>query len=263
MSNGNIVFQAAVLQAGKRGIIRPDAAGYYTQCIGGLNVQNAHGDTYAAEKAIRLFDQSGDLQRRILDRALRGETGHPKRTPEFDTDTKWLARLHDIVEANICVYWSQIGLDMEYGKKHPELGCPGMIGIMARYRPGGVRGDFLEKDLADPEANVSFSIRSFSIPRQIGYRRIFDLQSIVTWDYVNEPGVKYASKLLSPTMESLYEQRISPRMIRKAVEEVSTTSNSRSTPIMTNESANAIFKLAGLMNIDTGPAPVSIYYNWN
>lgn len=258
----NMVFQAAVLRAGKVGIITPDAAGYYTQCIGGLDIENSAGVTYASDKAKDLFAESGDLQRRVRERALRGELGHPRRGPEHDTDTKWLNRLNDIVESNVSTYWSKIELDTEYGRNNPHLGRPNMIGIIGRFRPGGAHAAALAQDLADPEANVAFSIRSFSIPYTRMGRPFYDLQSIVTWDQVNEPGLEPAKKTLSATLESKSEAIFTDRTIRQAVEECSKPDVLGSL-LSTTESRNNIMQLAGSLVIDTGVSkPVSIYYNW-
>ncbi len=256
-----ITYQAAVLRAGKQGIIKPDAAGYYTQCIGGLNIENAGGYVYAAERARHLFEESSSLQRRIKDRALRGEVGHPRRTADYANDQAWLHRLNDIHEPNICVYWAEIGLDENYGRNNPHLNRPDMVGIMARYRPGGASGHVLEKDLADPLANVSFSIRSFSVLRKAMMRNIYDLQTIVTWDYVNEPGIKQAQKMLSATLESRHEEDMAMSVIRRVIERSKEMEN---TPqVATMESRNNLLELEKVITIDTGISKQkSIYFNW-
>lgn len=259
----NMVFQAAALRAGKRGVITPDAAGYYTQCIGGLDIENAAGVVYAAERARALFAESSSLQRRIRERALRGEAGHPRRGPEHARDEAWLNRLNDIYEPNVCVYWAEIGLDENYGRNNPHLNRPNMIGIMARYRPGGIGAQMLERDLADPEANVAFSIRAFSIPYTKLGRRFYDLQTIVTWDYVIEPGIAPAAKTLSSTLESLHEDVFTKNTIKRAIKE-SEFINEPAALAVSNESRNNLMELDKVFTIDTGISkPTSLYYNWS
>lgn len=262
--SGNMVFQAALLRAGKQGIIRPDPAGYYTQCIGGLDIENAGGIIYASDKAKRLFEQSSSLQRRIANRALRGEMGHPRRTAEFLSEQAWMARLNDILESNTGVYWSEIGLDFSYGKDNPYLNRPNMIGIMARYRPGGVGAPVLERDLADPEANVCFSLRAFSTPRTQFGKRFYDIQNIVTWDYVTEPGIAQAAKTMSATMESLVDEPVSTRVIRElAMQQTSVPDNDPHYLMVSNESRGNIMELAGMIEVDSGiPRGTSIYHRW-
>lgn len=258
-----MVFQAALLRAGKQGILKPDAAGYYEQCIGGLDIENHHGVIYTAAAGKKLFAESSDLQRRIRDRALKGELGHPRRGPEHNTDEKWLNRLNDIVEPNVSTYFSKITLDEDYGRNNPHLGRPNMIGIIGRYRPGGAHGNALERDLADPESNVGFSIRAFSIPRTQMGQRYYDMQSVVTFDQVNEVGIQPATKILSATLESRNEHVFTTQTIREAVQNIEAP-QSFSGVVVTQESRNNIMQLAGTLSIDSGISkPTSIYYNWN
>lgn len=259
----NMVFQAAVLRAGKQGIIKPDAAGYYTQCIGGLDIENASGVTYASERAKNLFAESSSLQRRVRERALRGELGHPRRTAELQSENAWINRLNDIVEANVSTYWAKIELDENYGRDNPHLNRPNMIGIMGRYRPGGAHAAALERDLADPEANVAFSIRAFSMPYTRMGQPYYDLQQIVTWDQVLEPGLFPAAKTLSSTMESIAQETFTQSQIIRAYDAAMTPSVTLGSHLSTNESRNNLTELAGLIRIDTGVTkPTSIYYNW-
>lgn len=268
--SGNMIFQAAVLRGGKQGIIVPDAQGYYTQCIGGLDVENAGGIIYSAEKARNLFLSDASLMRRVQDRALRGELGHPKRTAEFLDDQAWYMRLNEIYEDKTCVYWSKIWLDENYGRNNPHLNRPNMIGIMAQYRPGGIGGHVLERDLGDPNANVSFSIRSFSMPRRQGMQRFYDLQSIVTWDYVTEPGIACAMKTLSSTMESraasmqeFETMPVSTRVVQRLADSLREPANDSNRLRVSNESRNNILELAGTLRVDLGKTePKSIYYRW-
>lgn len=260
----NLIFQAAALRQGKRGIIKPDAAGYYEQCIGGLNIHNHAGAKYVVTDKVKdLFSNSSDLQRRVRDRALKGELGHPRRGPEHDTNPKWIARLNDIVESNVSVYWTKIELDFSYGRNNPHLNMPDMVGIIGRFRPGGAHGDALVKDLADPESNVAFSIRSFSLPTFSAGRTFYELQSIVTWDQVNEPGLAPATKLLSATMEDRSTEQFTPRQVSEAVEMAAAAvarAKAGSCPVVSNESANNLLTLSNSLNASAYKS--SIYCNW-
>ena len=259
----NMVFQAAVLRAGKTGILTPDAAGYYTMCIGGLDIENAAGVVYASDKAKDLFANSSDLQRRVAERALRGEMGHPERTSEFAKDSDWLNRLNDIRASCVSTYWSKIELDESYGRNNPHLNRPNMIGIIGRFRPGGPHGHVLAQDLADPEANVAFSIRAFSIPYTRMGRRFYDLQNIITWDEVIEPGIDPAKKTLTASLETRKEEVFTDFQIRQAIAEIEKPVYSGG-QVASMESRNNLMRLANMVSIDTGVSkPTSIYYNWN
>lgn len=259
----NMVFEAAMLRPGKLGIIKPDASGYYEQCIGGLDIENAAGIEYASDRAKDLFSESSALQRRIQSRALRGERGHPRRGPEHANESAWMHRLNDIVESNTSVHWAKITLDESYGRNNPYLNRPRMIGIMARFRPYGAGAEELTRSLADPESSVAFSIRAFSIPRVTMGRRFYDLQNIVTWDEVNEPGIAYAAKSLSSTLESYGTESFTRGQIKRAIEESERLEKRLGSVISTQESRSNMMALAQVLHIDTGVSkPVSIYYNW-
>lgn len=259
----NMVFEAAMLRPGKLGVIRPDAAGYYEQCIGGLDIENAAGVEYAAAKARDLFSSSSALQRRIAARALRGERGHPRRTAEFANESAWMHRLNDIVESNTSVHWAKIELDESYGRNNPHLNRPRMVGIMARYRPYGAGAEELTRSLADPESSVAFSIRAFSIPRTTMGRRYYDLNSIVTWDEVNEPGIMFAAKELSSTLESYGTETFTRGQLERAIAATDMSERRLGSIISTHESRNNMMELAQRLHIDSGVTkPASIYYNW-
>lgn len=252
----NITFTATVLAGtGKAGVLTPDAGGYYTMCIGALNIDNSAGCRYVYQTAKSLFEADADLMRRLATGNLRGEVGHPRRAPGM-TDDQWFDRIMDIDPTNVCVYWSEIGLDESYGKNNPHMGNSDMVGIMARFRPGGVRGDFLARDLADPSTNVCFSIRSFSERYQQMGRTFYDLKYITTWDYVNEPGLHVANKYNSPTLENLEQKKVSLNMVRAAV-------NNALVGGVTLESKPHLAAIAKVFKIDTGISrPASFLKNW-
>jgi len=216
----DIIYTSTMLAGtGRKGIIKPDAAGYYTSCIGALGIKNAAGVIYDAKIGAKLFESNSDLMRRIATGNLRGEVGHPRRQAGM-SDDEFFQRCLDIAEPNVCVYWAEIGLDEQYGRKNPELGLPEMVGIMARFRPGGARGDFLARDMEDPNTNVCFSIRAFSVPfKQMG-RPMYGLQTIATWDYVNEPGLSPANKFQSLTCEALNTEVIKDATVQRALREI-------------------------------------------
>lgn len=204
---------------GKRGILKPDAQGYYTQPIGGLNAINSRGEYYELKQAEDLFrNRSGSFMRRVQRGALRGEVGHPRFVPGMKED-EFLARLLDIDEKNVCVFFKDIWL--EEGHRNPD-GSP-MVAIMARLKPSGAKGEFLQQQLDDPDQNVCFSIRSFTENSYRGGRVSKILRQVITFDYVNEPGIALAEKFNSPAIESLSDLsgdfRVTPGMVQRVFEE--------------------------------------------
>lgn len=203
---------------GKRGILTPDADGYYTMPVGGLNVYNSAGEYYKLDGAKHLFDSSSVFMRRIKSGCLKGEVGHPKQIP--GTSYKdYVRRIFAIEETNICAHFKEIWLDETYGIKNPHVNNPNLTAIMAKVKPSGAKGAALEASLKNPDENVCFSIRAVTkdyYERGQCYRV---LDNIVTFDWVNEPGIAIATKWDSPALENLSDQILIEEIVRAVAEE--------------------------------------------
>ena len=202
-SVSNITFASQRLAGlGKQGILKPDANGYYTMPFGALNTFNSAGAYYTANEAIKLFEASSVLQRRIKNGCLFAEMGHPKRLPGM-TDDDYLMRLHTIEETNRCAHISKIELDFDFGKKNPRFNNPAMIGIIGTFTPAGPYADSLNRSLQNGQENVCFSIRSLTRDFYQRGKIIKVLDTIFNWDCVTEPGVDCARKWDSEGLESM------------------------------------------------------------
>lgn len=259
-------FASEAISGGRKGIIKPDAAGYYEMCIGGFNIKNAGGAIYTAEYGRKIFAQNSDFMRRLKNKSLKGEAGHPRRTPGM-SQQDWFNRTLDIDEGRVCVYWSHFDLDDNYGRNNPEVGEPNMVGVMARFRPGGVMGDFLARDMADGETNVCFSFRALSEPYMERGQKCFAMQILSTVDYVIEPGLHPANKMASPTMESRTMSMVSnevtnfsPSVIEEAARAIEEARNRG----VTMESGNMVMALrnAQRMNHNSVSAPTHFLAGW-
>jgi hypothetical protein len=94
-----------------------------------------------------------------------------------------------------------------------------VIAIIAWVKPSGPNGPALEASLDNPNENVCFSIRSFTDDyRERGITRRV-LKTIVTWDYVNEPGIAVAEKFKAPALEVLQEHRFSRGDLERSVQQ--------------------------------------------
>ena len=215
----NIKFTATKLVGtGKSGTLRPGPNGYYTLPIGGLNIFNSMGAYYTAQGARELFEQSAVLMRRIADGNLKGENGHPKQQPG-QSDDQYFNRAMIIEETNVSHHFRSIWLDENFGKDRPELGNPDLIAIMAEVKPSGPHGPALQAALDNPDENVCFSIRAQS-KDFIQNRQMFRvLRSILTWDWVTEPGLKVATKWNAPTLESMMDKTLSEYLLENIVEQ--------------------------------------------
>lgn len=215
----NIKFTATKLSgSGRLGKLTPDANGYYTLPIGGLNLFNSTGDYYTAEGARQLFEQSSVLMRRIANGNLKGENGHPKQLPG-QRDDQYFNRAMTIEETNVSHHFKSIWLDDTYGKKNPGLNSPDLIAVMAEVKPCGPHGPALQASLDNQDENVCFSIRALSKDFYQNRQKIRVLQSILTWDWVTEPGLHMATKWNSPTLESMTDKLLTEAILSKIIEE--------------------------------------------
>lgn len=189
----------------KAGVLKKDAQGYYEVVVGALNVYNSAGQYYVYEQAKKLFEQSSQLMRRVSRGALRGEYGHPKFLPGMTND-QFANRVMSIYEENVCCHFRDITIDFDRVKD--AQGKP-VIAIVAWVKPAGPNAAALQASLDNPNENVCFSIRAFTDDFREGglVKRV--LKTIVTWDYVNEPGIAVAEKFSAPSLESMSETTFS------------------------------------------------------
>lgn len=204
----------ALVGSNKTGIIRPDASGYRTMVLGGLNMYNSGNAMYMNdEHAARiLVDASSDLQRMISRGVLRGEYGHPKRLAGMTQD-QHMQRALQIYEDRVCAHFRKIWLDPNLMK---DSSGRAIVAIMGEVKPSGELGPRLKEHLENPHENVCFSIRSFTKDTvgQDGIKRK-SLRKVVTFDYVNEPGMENAEKYKAPSLESYSEESFSASTVTR------------------------------------------------
>lgn len=208
-SNQSSYSCTALLGTGKAGHVRPDADGYYTYVLGALDVENSRGEFYAYQPAKHMFEDNSALMRRIKDGTLKGEYGHPPKLPGM-SNRDFIMRLLEVRESEVCVHIRRLTLVENQFKD--ARGQP-IVAIIGEIRPTGPRGPALAASLENPSENVCFSIRSFTNNFEQGRRTIKVLREVVTWDYVNEPGIHLAKKWHSPALESLQDALVTPEQL--------------------------------------------------
>lgn len=182
----------------KAGVLSKDSDGYYTMPVGGLNVYNSAKQFYVYEEAKHIFDESSQFQRRVQKGVLRAENGHPQYEKGM-TEKEYVTRVLTIKESNTCAFFKEVWLDFDNIKDN--MGVP-VIAIMAKVCPSGPYADMLERRFNQPGENVCFSIRAFTrdyMDRGV-MKRVLD--TVVTFDCVNEPGIDFAEKFKSPALEA-------------------------------------------------------------
>lgn len=203
---GNLATYACTALAGsnKAGILKPDADGYYTVVLGAMDVYNSAGSFYPWESAREVFKESSSLMRRIANGACRAEYGHPKRLPGMSI-RDFIERILQIHEENVCAHIRKVWVT--YDQIKDKNGRP-VIAVLGEVKPCGPRGDTLKASLDNPSENVCFSVRSLTDDVRIGGVTHKNIRTIVTWDYVNEPGISVANKFMAPGLEGMDEVAI-------------------------------------------------------
>lgn len=194
----------ALVGTNKRGTLKCDADGYYQPVLGALNTYNSGGQYYPQGPAAHLFESSSAFMRRVKGGNLRGECGHPRKQPG-ESDRDYAIRLNDIYEPNVSHHIRRVWLESGY---KDEMGRPITL-IMGEVRPCGPRGPALKEALENRFEDVCFSIRAFTFDTPVCGIIQKHLRQIVTWDWVNEPGISAAHKWRAPSLESLQETEFS------------------------------------------------------
>ena len=197
---GSVTYTCqALMGTNKAGTLKADADGYYEVVLGALDFYNSSGAFYELESAKDRFKASSSLMRRIANGALRGEYGHPKKLPG-QTERDFMKRICDIYEDRVSHHIREVRID--YNSVKTKDGGP-VIAIIGKVKPCGPHGDALKAQLDNPKENVCFSIRSITDDIVDGGKWIKQLKIIITWDYVNEPGISVANKYQAPSLESI------------------------------------------------------------
>lgn len=200
----SLVYQnSLIIGSTKVGSIRPDANGYREVVLGAFNCNNSGGAFYPLEPVKNLLLSNSTLMRRLKDRALRSEYGHPRRNNM--SPVEFLTRVLDIHEQSTCNHILKLELDEQrIVDKETNQKVAAIIGWIA---PSGPYGDALERQFDNPEENVCYSIRSITNDATNAQGQLVkSIKEIVTWDYVNEPGIVYAKKSYSPALESIMSE---------------------------------------------------------
>lgn len=187
-----ITFSTAKPQ-GSNTKLQQDENGYYLVILGGLNIFNEHGLFYMDEGVNELVkDESTTFFRRLTRGYLNGEVNHPKWEPGMSKE-QYMARCQLIDKDRVSHHIKELIFE----ETDIDVGAPNgkkVILIKGWVKPSGPRGDELKKDLDDPDINVPFSIRSFTLDDYSTKPVTKVIKQLITFDWVDEPGIQRANK---------------------------------------------------------------------
>lgn len=189
----------ALAGTNKAGILTPDANGYFDVILGAFDFPNSAGSVYPSAPALKLMEASGSLMRRINTGQCRGEYGHPKKEAGM-TNAQFINRILTIEETRIACVFKDVRIDKDSIKD--DRGRP-VIAVRGKVKPCGPYGEYLLAQLQNPDENVAFSVRSLTRDQRVAGILQKVMRTLVTWDYVNEPGIAIATKYNSPSLESM------------------------------------------------------------
>ena len=204
---------------GKEGKIKLDGEGYATLVVGGLNVHNTANQFYTLDGAKELFESSSEFMRRVNRGSLNGELGHPRYDASM-TEEQWVNRVYDVYEPNVCAHFKEIWIDEDKTINHDGQS---VVPIMAKVCPAGAKAIALEKAFDTPSINVCFSVRGITEDFYNKGKVVRVLKNIITFDFVNEPGIPIAEKWYSPSLEqhfvveTLDEKLVSVNELEKVI----------------------------------------------
>lgn len=185
----------------KTGKLKCDPDGYYDVILGGFDTFNSAKAFYTWDSAKAHFDKSHHFQRRISNGALYGEYGHPVFQPGMSRQD-WIIRIMTIDPSSKSHHIRELQIDDTVFKN--EQGGK-MVTVFGRVKPAGPRAQALGDSLDNEHENTAFSIRSitddFTDPRT--GQVIKNMREIITYDYVDEPGISQATKYNHPALEAL------------------------------------------------------------
>lgn len=192
-------YGSAIAVVNKEGKLRCDPDGYYTICAGGANTFNSAGAWYDGASYVQQFEKSSSFNRRIENKALYGEAGHPVMDPGM-SKRDWLVRVMTINPHCISHHIKEVFIDQESHRN--KDGSP-IFAAYIRVAPRGPFAQQLADSLENPDENTAFSIRSltddFYCPRRGCTVKM--MREAITFDYVIEPGISIATKYNSVNLE--------------------------------------------------------------
>lgn len=210
----------ALMGTNKVGDLKPDSDGYYEVVLGGFETDNEHGHHYSFERQTQaLFEESSQLMRQIKAGNLFGEYGHPKRSPG-ENILDFLKRCILVNEKMQSHHIRKVTIDPKNVKDDKGRS---IVAVLGEIKPLGPYAHALRDILGTRSANCCFSVRAQTDDTDLpNGKEKRSVKSIITWDYVADPGVSTSSKFHAPKLESFHDEFVDYSMIAKLRDEIAT-----------------------------------------
>lgn len=192
------VIMSSVQADGDNRVITPDENGVYRGIyLGAINVNNSAGAFYIPDvKTVAeiLNDKSQPFARQLTNGYLQGEKKHPDLPPPRNKEEAMAQFVRNMTVDPDRASHSILKVELF------ESNIPGPSGGKIIIFKGDIQpldnefGRDLKSQLDNPKINVAFSIRCGTIDTVVNGKVHKSIKTIVTWDWVKEPGIWLASK---------------------------------------------------------------------
>lgn len=237
----------------KVGNLQKDDKGYYLVNLGGFNIFNRKNEFYRVTDMNKILNNKDSVfYKRLHEGYLIGEAEHPSMQPGM---------------SNIDFYYRNLRLDLTNSAFHvrpdietrplnipvkvPGAGQP--VRVMGWIKPSGKHGAALQSMLDNPEQNVAFSIRCITAnPKNIGGFIVKDVIEIITWDWVDIPGIFEANKWSTIAKESYGDLEINLEELIISTDVVNTIVSHERDDVMklNNEIITKIYQTDKKLNVN-------------
>ncbi|QOV08063.1 putative structural protein [Pseudomonas phage vB_PaeM_kmuB] len=202
-TNNQIVIGSDMLAGtNKKGVLVPDADGYYLTPLGAYGTRNSAGMFYEMASGVSMFNPDSPLMRRVKKGVLFMEYKHPEPYRKDGTrmnEHEYLMRIRQIDDDRVCAHIKELILV----DSTDEKGLPIKL-VLGKCKPYGPFGKYFEASITNPSQNTYCSVRS--ITQDDPMRGIKYTREISTWDMVGEGGIYGANKWNSPALENYEDQ---------------------------------------------------------
>jgi len=182
--------------------LAPDSGGYRKVVVGAFDTYNSVGEYYPLLPSVRkMFDSGGIVRRRLDTGFLRGEYGHPRVAGLSLEDA--IRRLIRIDEKSVSHHFKSITLQDGVDERGSKI-----VLVVGEVKPTGPYEQTLDNHFKNPDENVAFSVRSLTDTKVMNGRKNKIILDALTWDYVNEPGIKNATQYNSVGLEEIQDNLI-------------------------------------------------------